>query len=154
MTSIDPWQQFMGLLGWSCINSIILLIESFLHSKNIFICKEDFFVTLFTIKRQHASWFFFSYFLLMQWWGIVLFVIWKPQILFDNAIHGSWCNNHFPSHDFLFSDRISVNSWPNSVKTCSVWSKVGQIFYGHLLLPFQKQHNSMIHKNTCNIWRF
>jgi len=31
---------------------IVLLIESFLHSKNFFISKEDFFVMLFTVEQQ------------------------------------------------------------------------------------------------------
>ena len=43
------------------------------------------------------------------------FVIWKPQILFYNATHGSRRNIHFLGHEFLFTGRISVDSWPNSV---------------------------------------
>ena len=49
------------------------------------------------------------FFLLMQQ-SCLSFECSMSKVLFDNAIHGSQCNTHYLSHDFLFSDNISVSS--------------------------------------------
>ena len=89
ITSFDPGHQFTGFLGWPCINSTVLLIESFLHSIFFFICKDDFFVMLFTV-RQQASWFcfLFSFNATVRRCHICRLEAPIPS-LFDNATHGS-----------------------------------------------------------------
>jgi len=54
MTSFDSWRQFAGL---TMHKLIILLIQSFLNSRNFLIYKEDFFVMLFTVQQQVSLFF-------------------------------------------------------------------------------------------------
>jgi hypothetical protein len=147
MTSFKPWHQFAGFVGWSCIifllwvgiNSIVLLIESFLYSKIFFICKEDFFVTLF--HTTGILIFSPNYLNAMVRHCPVLFVTWKPQVLYDNGMHGSRHNIHFPSYDFLFL----VNSWVNSIN--NLWHTNHTSPDGSFMITY-----SSISKNNLTAW--